>query len=304
MLFQGREPGAARLTTAFRLLLAQVALCLLVAPALAAVPGEPVVLLHGFDSSPDLWRGTSALLQEHGYRPISISWAPGEGEGAVSVGERLIAPEINAALAEAGFSEAESFHIVAHSLGGLIARQLLEHPGAASRDWPERVKSLIMLSTPHQGVRTGLASFACRHFRDRRWRETACDMRPGSAFLERLGRGMSGGPPVPYLSIGVESPRPFLLVPPFDGDGDGRARGNDNAVMAESAALDGAPFVLWRGLSESDHFTASCSSVVNGWILQFLGSRSVPEPRERRMRSENICPASLPATHEQRPELR
>ncbi len=273
-------------------------------PALAAAPGEPVILLHGFDSSPDLWRGTSALLQDHGYRPISISWVPREGEGSVSVGERVIAPAINTALAEAGFTEADSFHIVAHSLGGLIARQLLEHPGASSKDWPKRVKSLVMLSTPHQGVRTGLASFACRHFRDRRWRETACDMRLRSSFLAQLGRGLSGEPPVPYLSIGVESPRPFLLVPLFDGDGDGRARGNDNTVMAESAVLDGAPFVLWRGSSESDHFTASCSSVVNGWIRQFLDSRAIPEPQARRMRSENICPAALPAAHEQRSNLR
>ena len=270
-------------------------------PALAATPVEPVVLLHGFDSSPALWRGTAALLQEHGYHVISISWAPREGEGARSVGDRVIAPEVNRVLVEAGFTAEDRFHIVAHSLGGLIARQLLEQPGASSLDWPSRVRSLTMLSTPHQGARTGLAAFACRHFRDLRWRETACDMHPRSEFLQQLTHGSRGVPPVPYLSIGVESPRSFLLVPLFDGDGDGRPRGNDNTVMAESSALSGAPFVLWRGWSESDHFTASCSSVVNGWILQFLRSQAIPEPGPRRMRSENICPAPAPVGEDQGP---
>ena len=119
-------------------------------------------------------------------------------------------------------------------------------------------------------------------------------MRARSAFLRELGASRGGDGSVPYLSIGVEAPRSFLLVPRFDGDGDGLARGNDNTVMTESAALDGAPFAVWRGRSESDHFSASCSSVVNRWIVQFLGSRILPEPSGARVASENIC-ADIPA---------
>lgn len=258
---------------------------------------EPVVLLHGFDSSPALWRGTASFLGAQGYQPVLVSWTPREGQGAVEVGEQLIAPLIDTALAEAGFSKEQSFHLVAHSLGGLISRHLLEQSGPASADWPTRVMSLIMLSTPHHGARTGLAAFACHHFRDRRWRETACDMRSNSDFLRRLGASRSSAVAAPYLSIGVESPASFLLVPLFDGDRDGRPRGNDNAVMAESSALAGAPFALWRGRSESDHFTASCSSVVNGWILEFLRSRQLPEPGRRRMSSRNICDGQVPAAN-------
>jgi len=259
------------------------------AQAQAQVPVEPVVLLHGFDSSPMLWRGTAAFLEAQGYRPILVSWAPREGQGAAEVAETVIAPLIDAALSEAGFSKVDGFHLVAHSLGGLISRHLLEQAGPDSTDWNQRVRSLTMLSTPHHGARTGLAAFACHHFRDRRWRAVACDMRPRSDFLRGLGSRRSSELAVPYLSIGVESPAPFLLVPLFDGDGDGRPRGNDNAVMAESSALAGAPFALWRGWSESDHFTASCSSVVNDWIVQFVRSGELPQPSTKRLSSSNIC---------------
>ena len=236
-----------------------------------------------------LWRGTAAFLEAQGYQPVLVSWAPDEGQGAIEVGEQVIAPLIDTALTEAGFSKEDSFHLVAHSLGGLISRHLLEQSGPAFADWPKRVRSLTMLSTPHHGARTGLAAFACHHFRDRRWRAVACDMRPRSDFLRRLGSIRSSKRSVPYLSIGVESPASFLWVPLFDGDGDGRPRGNDNAVMAESSVLAGAPFALWRGWSENDHFTASCSSVVNGWILQFVRSGQLPEPSGSRMSSSNIC---------------
>jgi hypothetical protein len=206
----------------------------------------------------------------------------------------VIVPLVDATLREAGYPAGQAFAVVSHSLGGLIARFLLEAEDSADAGWRGRVRSLVMLSTPHHGVRTGLAAFACRHYRDRRWRQVGCDMRPRAPFLRSLGARKPSHVDVPYLSIGVESPHSFLLVPRFDGDGDGRARGNDNTVMAESAALAAAPFALWRGKSLSDHFTASCSSVVNGWIADFLQRRELPRASGQRVDTGDDCAGASP----------
>ena len=250
---------------------------------------EPVVLIHGFDSSPELWRGTRAILAVEGYAPLVLNWQPEAGKGAAETASSVILPRVEQALREAHYPPDSPFHLVTHSLGGLLARFLLEQPAADTAGWRDRVRSLVMLSTPHHGARTGLAALACRHYSKRAWRELGCDMRPRSVFLQSLGTSKPAGLTVAYLSVGVESPAPFLLVPLFDGDGDGCPRGHDNTVMAESAYLDGAGYALWRGWDRSDHFTASCSRVVNRWIVEFLREHKVPVASARRVRGGDAC---------------
>jgi len=229
------------------------------------------------------------VLAAEGYAPLLLSWQPEAGQGAAETARSVILPRVEQALQEAGYPAGSPFHLVTHSLAGLLARFLLEQPAADTAHWRDRVRSLVMLSTPHHGARTGLAAVACRHYRKPAWRQVGCDMRPRAHFLQSLGTRKPDNLPVPYLSVGVESPAPFLLVPLFDGDGDGRSHGHDNTVMAESAYLDGAGYVLWRGWDRSDHFTASCSRVVNRWIVDFLREHKVPEAGRRRVRGGDVC---------------
>ena len=253
--------------------------------------GLPVVLVHGFDSHPDIWRGTEALLREAGRVPILLHWRPKEGAHSAETAVDVLLPAIAEGLASAGYPPDAPFDAVTHSMGGLLMRHLLEQPRPTDLDLPGRVGSLVMLSPPHRGARTGIAAIACGTYRDADWREIVCDLKAGSEFLTALGDTKPARVATRYLSIGVVTPAPFLWVPLFDGDGDGRPAGHDNAVMAESAFLpgDASWFAVWRGWDRHDHFNASCSSVVNRWILDFLADGSVPRLAVERIRGGDAC---------------
>jgi len=257
-------------------------------PAPAPQHRIPVVLVHGFDGGPEDWRGTAEVLESQGFAPLLLDWQPGSATGVAEVANAVIAPAVESALESAGYGSSDSFHLVGHSLGGLLARVLLERPGSSTA-LVTRVRSLVMISTPNQGARTGLARAACHGYHEPAWRPLACDMVAGSAFLEELGRSRPEGVLSPYLSIGVEAPAVFFPAPPYDGDGDGRSSGHDNAVMAEASYLHGAPFVIWRGRRRANHHRVLCSSVVNAWIAGFLRDATVPKPPPTRMTSADSC---------------
>ncbi len=252
-----------------------------------------MVLIHGFDSHPDIWRGTERLLREAGRVPILLHWRPKEaGQDTRETALEVVLPAIRDGLVAAGFDADAPFDAITHSMGGLVMRVLLEH-AAEHEDptLPSRVGSLAMLSPPHRGAHTGIASIACDSYRDLAWRDVACDLKPGSPLLEALGDRKPDHVPTRYLSIGVATAAPFFLVPLYDGDGDGRPAGHDNAVMAESGWLPGpgSDFVVWRGWDRPDHFTSPCSAEVNRWILEFLDAGVVPTPAKGRVRGGDAC---------------
>ena len=263
---------------------------LLLAPAAATAGSSqaPAVLIHGFDGGPEDFRGTAAVLASRGFDPLLLEWQPASAEGVMQVAHGVIEPAIEALLEEAGYGPDSSFHLLGHSLGGLLARVLLEQPRPGATLAP-RVLSLVMLSTPNQGARTGIARAACHTYLHPIWRPLACDMVHGSAFLDALGDSRPEAVQAPYLSIGVEANGLYFPACPYDGDGDGRRSSHDNAVMAEAAWLGDTPFVLWRGRTQSNHFRAPCSSVVNGWIADFMSDGTVPVAEARRVPSGNSC---------------
>jgi pimeloyl-ACP methyl ester carboxylesterase len=277
--------------TAFagRVVLLAAVLC-----TLGAGPVEPpVVLVHGFDSHPDIWRGTERVLREAGRTSVLIHWRPAvPGARSPETAVSVLLPAIGDGLEAAGYPRDAPFDVVTHSMGGLLMRLLLEHTELhGDLTLPARVGSLAMLSPPHQGARTGIAGIACGTYRDPLWRDIVCDLKAGSALLERLGSTKPEGVPTRYLSIGVATGAPFIPVPLYDGDGDGRPAGHDNAVMAESGALpgEGSSFVIWRGWDRHDHFNASCSGTVNQWVLEFVVRGVVPTPAKGRVRGGDAC---------------
>jgi len=253
-----------------------------------AQPTRAVVLIHGFDGGPEDWRGTERVLRAEGFEPLLLQWQPDGAANVTEAAHEVVGPAIEQLLGEAGYGPDQTFHLVTHSLGGLIGRVLLEKPGRSSV-LGSRVRSLVMLSTPNQGARTGLARAACHSYHEAHWRPLACDMIAGSPFLMDLGAARPASQSSAYLSIGVEAAALYFPAPPFDGDGDGHRSGHDNAVMAEAAYLSSAPFVIWRGRSQGNHFRVPCSSVVNGWIVDFLRDGQVPVPSRARVPSGNSC---------------
>lgn len=270
------------------------ALVLLLAPSLRAEPVTPtpegplpVVMLHGFDSDPDIFRGSEIYLRDEGLLPLLVPWAPGDGQDAFATATDVVLPAIEAHLSAAGRPEGARFAVVAHSMGGLMVRYLLEH---ARPDLAERVVALVMISTPNHGPRTGVANHACAGYPDRAWRQLGCDLRPKSELITTLGITPPEGLATRYLSIGVESFEPMIPLPSYDGDGDGVARGHDKTVMAESAWLEGVPFVVWRAWGRrGDHHGTTCAEGVNRWAIDFIVDGLVPTPPDRRVRAVDLC---------------
>lgn len=105
--------------------------------------GEPVVLLHGFPEDATSWRRVAPLLHAGGLRTLAPNQR-GYSPGAVPDRRRdyrigLLSADVLALLDAAGIEQA---HVVGHDWGGAVAWDLgMRHS--------DRVKSLVILSTPH-----------------------------------------------------------------------------------------------------------------------------------------------------------
>jgi triacylglycerol esterase/lipase EstA (alpha/beta hydrolase family) len=111
----------------------------------ASVP--PVLLLHGYGCNSGYWAQLARLLDAAhiSYAALDLEPMGGDIDGYVPLVESA-AEELLAA------SGADQLAIVAHSMGGLVARAWMRAHGRA------RVARIVTLGTPHHG--TGLASRA------------------------------------------------------------------------------------------------------------------------------------------------
>jgi pimeloyl-ACP methyl ester carboxylesterase len=108
-----------------------------------------VVLLHGFAGFSIMNRPLTRMLEREGYRAIELgydSWRLSLDQ----ICERL-APR----LAEIDEKREAPLHIVAHSMGGLVARALIH------RRRPRNLASVVMLGTPNGG--SEIADFLDQH---------------------------------------------------------------------------------------------------------------------------------------------
>lgn len=108
--------------------------------------GEAVVLLHGFPQDATSWDGVAPLLHDAGLRtlaPDQRGYSPGARPKArrAYTGAELAA-DVVALIDAAGL---DSAHVVGHDWGGGVAW------GVGTR-YPERVRSLTVVSTPHPGA--------------------------------------------------------------------------------------------------------------------------------------------------------
>ena len=105
--------------------------------------GPVVILLHGFPQTPHCWHRVAPALAAAGLRvllPALRGAAPGvrpDDDDAYTLSRTV--DDVVAVLDEAG---ARAAHLVGHDWGGLVA-------WAAAAQLPERVLSLLVLSTPH-----------------------------------------------------------------------------------------------------------------------------------------------------------
>jgi pimeloyl-ACP methyl ester carboxylesterase len=183
--------------TARRATIAALAAAML-APAAAAADTQ-ILLVHGYGSAANgkdcdgsTWRNALRYYRNAGGRDratlTTIGYYPGDrGRCDVMIGDgratnerpiQDIARDLAIYVDDAYTSKGRPVDIIAHSMGGLIARVALLGAAQGWRGFPPRldVDNVVTLSTPHQGVARPAAHG------DRQWRQ----MRPRSAFLERL----------------------------------------------------------------------------------------------------------------------
>jgi triacylglycerol esterase/lipase EstA (alpha/beta hydrolase family) len=133
----------------------------------------PVLLIHGYGCNSGYWHFMSRALQRAGVSHHALDLEP------VFAGIDEFVPQVHLAIESiCRRSGPDKLIILAHSMGGLVARAYLLEHGA------KRVAKVITLGTPHRG--TGLANFGMGpNSRQMRWTGSAAEGQC-SAWLRQL----------------------------------------------------------------------------------------------------------------------
>lgn len=123
------------------------------AAALPAVGPKVLVLVHGLCMNDLHWtrRGHDhgvALARDLGHTPVYLHYNTGRH---VSTNGRALSALLDALVA-AWPAPVEELAIVAHSMGGLVARSAYHYGTLAGHGWRRRLRSIVFLGTPHHGA--------------------------------------------------------------------------------------------------------------------------------------------------------
>jgi len=148
------------------------------APAPAALP---VLLLHGIGCNAAVWTTMRRHLEAQGLGPVyALSYGP--PFAAIETFAAQVAAKVAQIERDTGAAQVV---IVAHSMGGLVARSYLRAYG------PAHVRRVVSIGTPYAGSRHAwLMSGA-----------PLAQMRPGSAYLHALEALDANERAVPIVSI-------------------------------------------------------------------------------------------------------
>ena len=154
---------------------------LLIADPTPAPAPLPLLLVHGVAVNDGVWFAVRRDLARRGLGPVyTINYGPPLADIEHFAGQ--LALRIDAIRAATG---AERVALIAHSMGGLVARAYLRRFGAAP------IAQLITIGTPHHGSMLAW-TFAGR---------CLAQMRPGNPWLAEINRAESAPAPVPITSI-------------------------------------------------------------------------------------------------------
>lgn len=124
--------------------------------ALAALPGagpKLLILLHGLCRCDLQWRRAgqdhgAALARDLGYTPLYLHYNSGRH---ISRNGRELA-DLLEQLAEAWPGPIEEIAVLAHSMGGLVARSACHYAEQAGHRWRGQLRHMVFLGTPHHGA--------------------------------------------------------------------------------------------------------------------------------------------------------
>jgi pimeloyl-ACP methyl ester carboxylesterase len=123
-------------------------------PPESAVSGRILLLVHGLCMSDlgsrkhKLSGHGEVLASELGYSPVYLRYNSGLH---ISTNGRSLAAQLEKLL-ETWPVAVEELSIVAHSMGGLVSRSAVHYANQQKLRWPESLKNMIFLGTPHHGA--------------------------------------------------------------------------------------------------------------------------------------------------------
>jgi hypothetical protein len=123
------------------------------AAAIDAPSRRILVLVHGLCVDDLRWRRNdhdhgAALARDLGYSPVYLHYNTGLH---ISTNGRTLS-EMMDALVGAWPVPVEEVAILAHSMGGLVARSAEDHARRAGLDWRTKLRVLVFIGTPHLGA--------------------------------------------------------------------------------------------------------------------------------------------------------
>jgi hypothetical protein len=147
--------------------------------------GRLLLLAHGLCLNDLQWRREghdhgAALARDLGVAPLYLHYNTGLH---ISVNGRELADRLEA-LVQGSPAPPEEIAILAHSMGGLVARSACHYAKAAGHGWPRLLKKIVFLATPHHGAALE---------RGGNWVDAALGVSRYTAPFTRLGKIRSAG---------------------------------------------------------------------------------------------------------------
>jgi pimeloyl-ACP methyl ester carboxylesterase len=216
-----------------------------------------VILVHGLDDPGIIWQDLAPVLLERGYPVLTMSYP---NDQAIAASTRFFFEQMQ----QLAQTDPGPVAIVAHSMGGLVARDMLTHPGfdypgAVAVQKVPAVKLFIFVGTPNHGTQmarfrifTEIRDQIFHFFRpDTHWLHclldgtgaAAIDLLPGSKFLTELNLRPLPEDTIMHVIAGV--------ISPWSGKGPVTNFLGDGLVSVGSASLQNVPLTRVKG----NHFT-------------------------------------------------
>ena len=152
---------------------------------LRGATGNVLLMVHGLCMNDMQWRRNGhdhavRLSADGGFTPVYLRYNSGLH---ISLNGRALAEQIEALL-HAWPVPINELVIIAHSMGGLVARSACHYGEHACHDWLRHLRNMVFLGTPHDGAPLE---------RGGNWVDLILDASPYTTAFARLGKIRSAG---------------------------------------------------------------------------------------------------------------